>query len=494
MFSSHREGGQARGGNVLGHGRGALGRGAGYTELFRDVPLDIQGVVLLADLIELPFGEFDLILGMDRLVKHWKLVCKGCEVFLAYVSVSDVGDSSVRNIRTVNDFSDVFPEELLGLPPEREVEFRIELLPGTAPVSIVPYRMASKELVDLRPRFKMFIDDILVHSKTEDEHDEHLWVVLQIFRKKQLYAKFSKCDFWLYEVMFPGHVVSVEGIRVDPQKIKTDEQQGSFEKLKKVLIEAPILIQSVSGKEFTIYSDASHANVVADALSRRAMTNLRVMFERLSLFDDSSLLAKLQVKPVWIEQIKNKQLEDESLGLWFRQIENGNTVDFGLNNERDYLPLIEFAYNNSYWSSMQMALYEALYGRRCRTPSCWTELDEQCILGPELVSDTEVQVSPWKKVLRFGHKGKLELPLKLEWIHDVFHVSMLRLYRSDPTHVVPIKENEVRPDLTFTEEPVQILDREVKVLRRKSIPLVKVLWRNHSSEEYAWEPEEAIRQ
>ncbi|XP_012448853.2 uncharacterized protein LOC105772052 [Gossypium raimondii] len=118
-----------------------------------------------------------------------------------------------------------------------------------------------------------------------------------------------------------------------------------------------------------------------------------------------------------------------------------------------------------------------------------------------------------EKVLRFGCKGKLsprfigpyhilkrmgpiayqlELPPKLDRIHDVFHVSMLKCYRSDPTHIVPVEEIDVRLDLTFEEEPVQILDREVKVLRRNSILLVKILWRNHSTEEATWEPEDAI--
>ncbi|XP_052479587.1 uncharacterized protein LOC128034785 [Gossypium raimondii] len=344
-----------------------------------------------------------------------------------------------------------------------------------------------------------------------------------------------------------------------------DAQQESFEKLKIVLMEAPFLIQSESGKEFTMYSSASDvslvcvlmqegkvvayasrqlkthevkypthdlelapeelnlkqrrwiellkdydctieyhpgkANVVANALSRRAVIDLRAMFARLNLFDDGSMLAKLQVKPTWIEQIKGKQLEDESLGLRFRQIESGNTVDFGQNSEwvkaehqlplellrpvkiplskwdsvsmdfvsglpfmrtkkdsvwvivdrltksahfilvctdyslqkltklyvskivklhgtdnkserviqiledmlkscvidfrdswEDYLPLAEFAYNNSHHSSIQMAPYEALYGRWCRTPSCWTELGKRRVLGPELVSDTEDKV------------------------------------------------------------------------------------------------------
>ncbi|XP_052874453.1 uncharacterized protein LOC128279826 [Gossypium arboreum] len=109
--------------------------------------------------------------------------------------------------------------------------------------------------------------------------------------------------------------------------------------------------------------------------------------------------------------------------------------------------------------------------------------------GPELVSETE------DKVLRFDHKGKLsprfigpyrvlkrvglvayqlELPPELDRIHDVFHVSMLKNYRSVPMHIVHVEEIEVRPGLTYEEELVQILDSNVKVLCRKSIPLVKL--------------------
>ncbi|XP_017620502.1 uncharacterized protein LOC108464741 [Gossypium arboreum] len=196
-------------------------------------------------------------------------------------------------------------------------------------------------------------------------------------------------------------------------------------------------------------------------------------------------------------------------------------IDFGGSWE-DYLPLTEFTYNNNYQSSIQMEPYKALYGRRCRIPSCWTEFGERCVLGPKLVYDTEdkvrliqdqlkaasnreklyadlkhkkieysvgdfvfFKVSPWKK---------LELPPELERIHDVFHVSMLRHYRSDPTYVVPVEEIEVRLDLNFEEEPVQILDRDVRVLRRKSILLVKVLWCNHSSEKATSKPKEAMQQ
>ncbi|KAA3484182.1 pol protein [Gossypium australe] len=162
-----------------------------------------------------------------------------------------------------------------------------------------------------------------------------------------------------------------------------------------------------------------------------------------------------------------------------------------------YLPLVEFAYNNSFQSSLKMAPYEALYGRNCRTPLYWAELKESQIHGVDLVRETEEKVKVIreclktasdrqksyadlkqkeiefqtgdkvflkKKVLRFGRKGKLSprfigpyeiterigpvayylaLPPKLEKIHDVFHVSMLRQYRSDPSHVIVPLEVEI---------------------------------------------------
>ena len=117
--------------------------------------------------------------------------------------------------------------------------------------------------------------------------------------------------------------------------------------------------------------------------------------------------------------------------------------------------------------------------------------------------------------MRFGKKGKLSprfigsyemiekvglvayrlaLPPELEKIHNVFHVSMLRRYRSNPSHVVSSETIELIPDLTYEEEPIEILAREVRELRTKRIPLIKVLWRNHKTEEATWESEEAMRQ
>ena len=183
---------------------------------------------------------------------------------------------------------------------------------------------------------------------------------------------------------------------------------------------------------------------------------------------------------------------------------------------------------------------------------CWSEVGERALVGPEIVEETtqNVQVikanlkaaqdrqksladrhatdrvykvgdwvflklSPWKGVVRFGKKGKmspryigpyqitervgevayrLELPPELARVHNVFHVSMLRHYVSDPSHVLPPQPLEINPDLSYEEEPVTILDWKDKVLRNKTIRMVKVLWRNHSVKEATWETEDRMRE
>ena len=125
-----------------------------------------------------------------------------------------------------------------------------------------------------------------------------------------------------------------------------------------------------------------------------------------------------------------------------------------------------------------------------------------------------LRISPWKGVLRFGKHGKLspryigpyriverigdvayrlEFPFDLDRIHDVFHVSMLRKYIPDPSHVLTEQPVEIQENLTYEEEPVQIVDHREQVLRNKTIPLVKVLWRSHTVEEATWEPEAQMR-
>ncbi|XP_047326921.1 uncharacterized protein LOC124930637 [Impatiens glandulifera] len=225
-------------------------------------------------------------------------------------------------------------------------------------------------------------------------------------------------------------------------------------------------------------------------------------------------------------------------------------IDYGGNWE-PRLPLIEFAYNNSFQTSIGMAPFEALYGKKCRTPLHWDEVGERVVIGPELVANTValvskirerlltaqsrqksyadkkrrdlkfergdhvfLKVSPCKGIIRLGKKGKLNpryigpfeileevgdvayrlaLPPSLDTVHNVFHVSNLRKYVPNPTHVIHHEEVQWAPDLAYEEVPTQILATQIRKLRNKEIKMVKVLWSNHSSDEATWEVEQDMQ-
>ncbi|KAL0411911.1 UNVERIFIED_CONTAM: Retrovirus-related Pol polyprotein from transposon [Sesamum latifolium] len=326
----------------------------------RSCPVVVEGVTLYADLVVINLKEFDVILGMDWLASNhavvdcqtkevaveingqmktvivgerkvipnclisvvtaFNLIKEGCEAYLASVHDETKVSPGVLEVSVVREFSDVFSEELPGLPPHREVDFEIETIPGAVPISIAPYRMAPSELKELKKQLEelldkgqlnritiknkyplpriddlldqlkgatvfskidlrsgywqlrieegsipkiafrtrygyyefvvmpfgltnapgafmslmnktlqpfvdqfviVFIDDILIYSRSLEEHEQHLRTVLQILREKQLYAKFSKCEFWMEEIAFLGHVVSKEGVQPDPAKVRT---------------------------------------------------------------------------------------------------------------------------------------------------------------------------------------------------------------------------------------------------------------------------------
>nr|GEX10843.1 putative reverse transcriptase domain-containing protein [Tanacetum cinerariifolium] len=189
-------------------------------------------------------------------------------------------------------------------------------------------------------------------------------------------------------------------------------------------------------------------------------------------------------------------------------------IDFGSSWDR-HLPLVEFSYNNSYHASIKAAPYEALYRRKCRSPVCWNEVGDSQLTGPELIRDTtEKIVWPWKGAVRFGKRRKLspcyigpfriiatvgpvaytlELPKELKGIHSTFHVLNLKKYLAEGDIIVLMDEIQLDDKLHMIEEPVEVVDREVKRLKQSRIPIVKVRWNSQRGLEFTWERKDQIK-
>ncbi|GJU90513.1 putative reverse transcriptase domain-containing protein [Tanacetum coccineum] len=299
----------------------ADGRTSETNTVLRGCALGLLGDPFNIDLMPIDLGSFDAIIDMDWLAKnHVVIVCDE-----KIENKDESKEKRLEDVPTVRDFPEVFPEDLHGLPPIRQVEFQINLILGVAPIARAPYRLAPSEMeelstqlqelydkrfirpssspwgapalfvkkkdgsfrmcidyhelnkltIDLRSGYHqlrvrdedipktafrtryghyefqvipfgltnapavfmdlmnrvcrpyldkfviVFIDDILIYSKTKEEHDAHLRLILELLKKEELYAKFSKCDFWLSKVQFLGHVIDSEGIHIEPAKIES---------------------------------------------------------------------------------------------------------------------------------------------------------------------------------------------------------------------------------------------------------------------------------
>ncbi|GKD19973.1 putative reverse transcriptase domain-containing protein [Tanacetum coccineum] len=510
----------------------------------------------------------------------------------------------------------------------------------------------------------VFIDDILIYSKTQEEHVEHLRLVLELLKKEKLYAKFSKWEFWLREVQFLGHVINGNGIHVDPSKIEAVKNWKAprtpievrsflglagyyrrfiknFSKIAKSLTicwelyfelimtkhikdggptrqswnnNAPVLALPDGPEDFVVYCDASGIGLGCVLMQRGknkevlelCYTGFEYGFplkgEVRTLILDEAHKSMYSVHPrankmyydlrdrYWWPRMKKDIAEYEGIAMDFvtKLPRTSSGIDIiwvcwvivdRLTKSAHFLPMREdykmerlarlylneivarhgvpisiisdrdSRFTSRFWQSMQEALgtrldmstayhpqtdgqsertiqtledmlravrcapFEALYGRKCRSPIMWAEVGEGQLIGPELVQETTKKILQIKdrlkaardRVVHFGKKGKLaprfvgpfeiiekvghvayrlDLPEELNGVHDTFHVSNLKKCLADPTLKVLLDEIQVDSKLNFMEEPVEILEREFKKLKRSRIAIVKVRWNSKRGPEF----------
>nr|GEX75963.1 putative reverse transcriptase domain-containing protein [Tanacetum cinerariifolium] len=379
------------------------------------------------------------------------------------------GEKRLEDVPIVRDFHEVFPEELSGLPLTRQVQFQIDLMLGAATVAWAPYRLAPFEIkgtryghyefqvmpfgltntptafMDLMNRMckpyldefvMVVIDNILIYSKNKKEHEENLKAILEFLKKEELYDEFSKCEFWIpKEKNYTTHDLELGAVVF------------ALKELEALLV-------------------WNQANVVADALSRKERIEpLRVR----ALVMTISLDLPRKILEAQIKALKPENLEKEDIGGMIKK---------DIPKEK---------------------LEPCADGTLCLNGRSWL------LCYGELRDRVMLKVLPWKGVVRFSKRGKmspsyvgpfkmlykartvayrLELPQELNRVHHRFHVSNLKKCHADEPLVMSLEGIHVDDRIQFMEEPVEIIEREIKRLKRSRIPLVKVRWNSRRGPEF----------
>nr|GEX39570.1 putative reverse transcriptase domain-containing protein [Tanacetum cinerariifolium] len=508
----------------------ADGRVASTNIVLKGCTINLVDHLFKINFMPIELGTFDVIISMDWLVKQDTVIMCGKKVVhVPYKNKTLVveGDRDASRLKVISC-----------------IKARKYIERGAVPVARAPYRLAPSKMKELAKQLQELSEKGFIRPSSspwgapvlfnKEEYKEHLKTILELLKREQLYAKFSKCDFYLESVQFLGHVIDSEGIHMDHAKIKDIKNWATpttpTEKPSGLLLEPEI----PGWKWERITMDF----IVGLSRTPSGYDSIWVIVVRLTKLAhflqvktiDRALGTRLDMSTAYHPEMDG---QSERTIQTLEDMLRACVIDFEGSWDR-HLPLVNFSYNNSYHASIKAAPFEALYEQKCRSPVCWSEVGDSQLTGPELIRETNekivhiknrlltahshqksytdvrhrpfefnvgdkvmLKVSPWKGVIRFKKCGKLsprfigpfkilervgpvayklELPRGLQGIHNTFHVSNLKKCLSDESLIIPFDEVQLDDKLYFIKESVEIMDREVKRLKQSRIPIVKVRW------------------